>query len=521
VKKPETPKPDASANPAEPKARPSETISIDSKGNASVAKEAAEQKSDAASKAKAATASASATGNGPKAPSGTSEPAPDTKPQIKPGINQKPSSDEAKQAKDEPARQKRGGKAILLFVIIIAGALAAGWLTRALWWRDAEPVLSEYVPAEILAEIAPEAGTGSELTSGTVTSDADTGNTSPTSTSTPSGSDTATNTDTAPDISSDVVERDDAMLGNEDNLTPPENNGTLANGGNMPMTAAKDSPVVVDPELTERLSRLEGTINALRERLNSERGDTLNNSVARRIAEIETRTAPIEELARVEAELAGVASEMRELSARLSTMEAEVRATAGLRVESRGQAIAMAVTILRDALQRGGPFMIALHQLERSGSDDPVIAKQIAILKPLADQGAPTVEKLRQSFPVMAQEAIKAASDDHSGTVLDATWANIKKLIPIRRVDVAGEGSLDGRLVTAETALENNDLDAAIAALDGVEGDNARAAINTWLGNAQNRQVLNGAISTLSAHAINLLTGDETGNGTGNTGDSQ
>ena len=38
--------------------------------------------------------------------------------------------------------------------------------------------------------------------------------------------------------------------------------------------------------------------------------------------------------------------------------------------------------------------MIALNQLERSGSDDPVIAEQISALKPLADRGAPTIEKL-------------------------------------------------------------------------------------------------------------------------------
>ena len=306
------------------------------------------------------------------------------------------------------------------------------------------------------------------------------------------------------------------MIGQEGSPSRPEDAAGASNDNAMPMSA-DDGSMVLDPDLTERLSRLEGTINALRERLNSERGDTLNNTVARRMAEIETRTAPIEELARVESELSGIATEMRDLSARLSTMEEEVRATVGLRVESRGQAVAMAVTILRDALQRGGPFMIALYQLERIGSDDPVITKQIAALEPIADRGAPTIESLRQSFPKTAQEAIQAASDDHSGSIFAATWANIKKLVPIRRVDVAGEDSLDGRLVTAETALENNDLDAAIAALDGIEGENAKSAIEPWLIDAKNRQVLNGAIATLSSHAITLLTGD----GTENAEDSQ
>ena len=295
------------------------------------------------------------------------------------------------------------------------------------------------------------------------------------------------------------------MVSEEDSL-PPVDGDTNSVSSASPLP---DGSVVVDPELTERLSRLEGTIDALRERLNSERGGTLNNTVARRMAEIETRTAPIEELARVESELAGVANEMREMSARLSTMEEEVRATAGLRVESRGQAIAMAVTILRDALQRGGPFIIALNQLERSSGDDALIAEQITTLKPLADQGAPTIEKLRQSFPVMAQEAVQAATDDHSGSVLDATWANIKKLIPIRRVDAAGEESLEGRLVTAENALEHDDLDAAITALQGVDGDHASVAVADWLAAAENRQILNSAIASLSAHAIDLLTGSE------------
>ncbi|BDW97896.1 hypothetical protein MACH10_35810 [Thalassospira tepidiphila] len=379
-----------------------------------------------------------------------------------------------------------------MFVIIIVGALAAGWLTRAIWWRDAEPVLTQYVPSDILAEIAPE-GYGPDATNGSEI----------TVTNTPSDNGSSDGaTAPAPNEDAAMAEKDDGVLATEGMLpTATDESASTANSQPIP-----DGSVVIDPDLTERLSRLEGTIDALRERLNNERGDTLNNTVARRMAEIETRTAPIEELARVESELAGVANEMRELSARLSTMEEEIRATSGLRVESRGQAIAMAVTILRDALQRGGPFVIALNQLERSAGDDEVIEEQIATLKPLADQGAPTLEKLRQSFPAMAQEAVAAATDDHSGSVLDATWANIKKLVPIRRVDAAGEESLEGRLVLTENALAQDDLDAAVAALQGVEGDHAAAAVSDWLRAAENRQTLNQAIATLSSHAITILT---------------
>ncbi|MBX2832160.1 MAG: uroporphyrinogen III synthase [Rhodospirillales bacterium] len=522
MKKPETPKPNASANSADTK-KSTDTISVDSKGNASPDP----KKADAApaSKPSPSAADSSKPGNNTtEKPSSNTSPDGPAKPAssgAKPNDSPKPdTSKTAPKAEDtnpsEPAKRKGyGGKALVLFVVIIIGALAVGWLTRAIWWRDAEPILSQYVPDQILAEITPDdlgtdnaQSTDITLTNEPVASDTATSNTVASNTgASDTAEDDSANTLVAPNQEAPIAENDDAAVEIEDFV--PVVSDTASDMAAS--TAIPEESVVIDPELTERLSRLEGTIDALRERLNNERGDTLSNSVARRLAEIETRSTPIEELARVESELAGVANEMRELSARLSTMEEEVRATEGLRVESRGQAIAMAVSILRDALQRGGPFVIALNQLERSAGDDVFIAGQLAILKPLADQGAPTIEQLRQSFPAMAQKAVQAGTDDHSGSVLDATWANIKKLVPVRRIDAAGEESLEGRLVLAENALAQNDLDAAVIALKGVEGDHAAAAVSEWLSEAEHRQTLNEAIADLSAHAIGLLTGTEGG----------
>ena len=173
MKKPETPKTHASTDPAETKSGSSETISIDSKGNANVAKEPADQKpgttSGGSEGAKpSSTSNATSKSDSQKSGSKTA----DAKPEIKPGMSQKTASDkQATDKTDKTVQKKRGGRAILLFVIIIAGALVTGWLTRTLWWRDAEPVLSQYVPAEILAEITPaevadnqSSGTGSEPT---------------------------------------------------------------------------------------------------------------------------------------------------------------------------------------------------------------------------------------------------------------------------------------------------------------------------------------------------------------------
>ncbi|WP_417803419.1 COG4223 family protein [Thalassospira lucentensis] len=533
MKKPETPKPDASAKQVDTE-KTTETISVDSSGNAS-ANAKPDSKGGASSNAKtdakpdtksdakvdatksqtANTASQAASKPGEKTadkagvkPSDASgakaSSASTAKPEIKPASAQRSSQSTDKTTKPSdkaPKSKGAGGKAIFIFVVIIIVAIAAGWLTRAFWWRDAEPVLSQYVPTVIMNEITPDGFKDDGTNTATNTPNQE-------STTDAQDSQNTSNSVPAPDEDATMAEQDDAMV-NEPNSLSSSDDATDTADTDADASTLPDGSVVVDPDLTERLSRLEGTINALRDRLNDERGGTVNDTVARRMAEIETHSAPIEELARVESELAGVANEMRQMSARLSTMEEEVRATAGLRVESRGQAIAMAVTILRDALQRGGPFIIALNQLERSSGDDEVITKQLETLKPLAEQGAPTLEKLRQTFPAMAQEAVQAATDDHSGSVWDATWANIKKMIPIRRVDVAGEESLEGRLATAENALAHDDLDEAVTALEGIEGKNASAAVSEWLNQAKNRQVLNSAIASLSAHAIGLLTGSE------------
>ncbi|MDP2699079.1 COG4223 family protein [Thalassospira sp.] len=468
MKKPETPKP-AAAKPE----TPSETISIDSQGNASV---------DPAQKT-APNAAQGTTGSGPaKAPD--DKKADDKKPDnwtIKPGQS------DLKSAKkdDVPAKpvKKRGG---LLWIIAIIGLIIiTAWAGRDRWWHHAEPTLTTVLPSSLIGALAPD----NAANGGTDSTASDTP--APTPDINIPSDETVTDTDTASDDILPAVPASPTLSSEPD--------------------TAEDKEVIVDPSLTARLSELEGTISALRERLDQDQGDSLNNTVAQRMAEIETRTAPIAELARVEAELAGVASEMRDMSARLATMEEEVRATAGLRIEGRGQAIGIAVAILRDAVQRGGPFQVALNQLERSGTDDPLVAEQIVLLKPFANTGAPTIENLRQSFPAIAQEAIRASTDDHSGSVLDATLANLQKLFPVRRVDVAGQESLDGRLASAEQALEHNDLDAAITALEGVEGVNAQQAIAPWLTRAKDRQTIDTSLATLSSRAITLLTG--TGDG--------
>lgn len=418
---------------------------------------------------------------------------------------------------------------VVVWAIIIVGiVLALAWASRALWWQQAQPALTDILPQTAIEALAPDAENNADISQQPAPD-------TPLPQATENGAKT---TDTAPETTPSAT----TPANDADTNSQPANTASNGDGmGNMGMDTQQAAPsadmdasetqdapdnagdsnasnVVVASDLTARLSHLEGTISALRERLDQERGGELNDSVARRLGELETRTAPIDEVARVQSELSGVASEMRDLTARMATVEDELKATEGLRIAGRGQAIGIAVAILRDAAQRGGPFEVALNQLTRSGSDDPVVQEQIEKLKPLASTGAPKIELLRQTFSKAAEDAIKSASDDNSGGIWDSTVANLKKLFPIRRVDVVGQETLDGRLVSAEQALAQDNLANAISALEGVEGDNAQTALKPWLDQARARQTINQAIDVLSSHAIGLLTGTEDKAGNPTTG---
>jgi len=559
VKKPETPRTDTSATPA----KGQDTISIDSKGNANTGEtpgqNAPSGKDGASSKPASATSTAqpgnaasstksAASTNGANKTAGTNAPANGTtsKPagtatgtgtasaggaggKTPGGNNGGPARPASGAASGKPGKPGKPAIMVVVWAIIIVGiVLALAWASRALWWQQAQPALTDILPQTAIEALAPDAENNADISQ----------QPAPDTPLPPANDNGAKTTDTAPETTSSAT----TPANDADTNSQPANTASNGDGmGNMGMDTQQAAPsadmdasetqdapdnagdsnasnVVVASDLTARLSHLEGTISALRERLDQERGGELNDSVARRLGELETRTAPIDEVARVQSELSGVASEMRDLTARMATVEDELKATEGLRIAGRGQAIGIAVAILRDAAQRGGPFEVALNQLTRSGSDDPVVQEQIEKLKPLASTGAPKIELLRQTFSKAAEDAIKSASDDNSGGIWDSTVANLKKLFPIRRVDVVGQETLDGRLVSAEQALAQDNLANAISALEGVEGDNAQTALKPWLDQARARQTINQAIDVLSSHAIGLLTGTEDKAGNPTTG---
>ena len=110
----------------------------------------------------------------------------------------------------------------------------------------------------------------------------------------------------------------------------------------------------------------------------------------------------------------------------------------------------------------------------------------------------PTRAVLAERFQSAAAAASRAGVP--GGSLWDQAIAKLKGLVSIRRLRPGDD--VDGRLARAELALDNGDLAAAVAALDGLP-EGPAVALASWRADAEARlaaeRALDRAIQALAA----------------------
>ncbi len=211
--------------------------------------------------------------------------------------------------------------------------------------------------------------------------------------------------------------------------------------------------------------------------------DLARNAAA--TAEMEPRLATVERSA---ADLAKLASIVADAERRLAEVERLTRA------DRRLDAAALAALKLGDALNAGRPYKAELALL----TGVPAVEAEAKVLALRAESGVPTRTVLAERFQSAAAAASRAAAP--GGDLWDQAIAKLKGLVSIRRLQPGDD--LDGRLARAELALNNGDLAAAVAALDGLPEGAARA-LASWRADAEARlaaeRALDRAIQALAA----------------------
>lgn len=251
-------------------------------------------------------------------------------------------------------------------------------------------------------------------------------------------------------------------------------------------TGTKDSANASLQALSQRLEELKsGDVGKLEERL-------------RRLEAAEKAQPGMDAEARK-----ALAATVDDLSRRMRSVESA--AAKDTTTMERGRALVLAVAQLRETLRGSGPFERDLEALSAIGGDDAEVAKAVAMLKPLAAKGLPSVAELRDRFDPVATAISQAAGRAEGNGWVSRTVDRLSSLVTVRRVDgKADDKSADGILTRAEMRLKEGDLGGAVRALEDLSGS-AAAAAQPWLNEARTRLAVDRALAALHGRAIAML----------------
>ncbi|MDM7944857.1 MAG: uroporphyrinogen-III synthase [Oceanibaculum nanhaiense] len=244
------------------------------------------------------------------------------------------------------------------------------------------------------------------------------------------------------------------------------------------------------PEIMDRLEKLEQQAQALAQAQAGLDGEALRG----RVAALETRLADMPRTDPQEM------SRLREDMGALKQSLSEIETGAGER-----EALVLAAAQLAGPLQQGLSYEIELAALKRTAGADPLVAEIAVQLQPYAAQGVPTLEALRQRFPDVAGEAVRAARVGESDSVVGQTLNRIAGLVSLRRVGQVEGDTAEARIARAEAALARGDLAAVLGDLEGLPTD-AATVVAGWRADAEARLAADKALARLRDHLLAGLT---------------
>jgi hypothetical protein len=194
-------------------------------------------------------------------------------------------------------------------------------------------------------------------------------------------------------------------------------------------------------------------------------------------------------------------ADLDDLTGRIARLEEEIagiREQAAQRIEQAQAATALgrAYAALTQRIAAGDPFGEELAAVTAEMPDAP----GLETLRPIADQGAPSVADLRARLHEIAAGLPDEESDDIAAD--DGVWQTMRErlegMVTVRRAD---EADLSAALARADEALQRNDIDTAIAEVEQVS-EAAPDGIEAWLADARARRDAEAGLNELSAAVL-------------------
>lgn len=274
--------------------------------------------------------------------------------------------------------------------------------------------------------------------------------------------------------------------------------------------AGTPRPAEPDPALISRLGSIEVAVKSLGDaaaNINSRNEDvTAALRAAREQADaIGKRIGELQAL--VEKSGTFDKSELDKLAGRLAALESSTRTveqkieTPGSTAADRDVRMAVLAAALKDAVERGTPYLNELNAIRSLVKD----TKLIAALDPFASSGAPTPavlsSELRAIVPALAQAAAPQARD---GSVLDRLQANASRLVKVRPIDAPVGDEPDNIVQRVDANAQRGSVAGALAELAKLPAP-MRAPAEGWIARAQARDAAVKAAQAIATDTYGAL----------------
>lgn len=273
-----------------------------------------------------------------------------------------------------------------------------------------------------------------------------------------------------------------------------------------PATIDVDTIKSAQAATAQRVAGLETAVNAVRE--NQEEASATKAALARLTQRTDTleaqsasrAAAETAEIKRIEQEQARRSAASSDLAARIAALEHQIQSREN--VDRTGAVLVLALLQMREAVDEARPFpteYAAFKQLATVG--DPDLTAAAAPLAQAAQDGVASRAVLRQRLADLGEQIAAAKMPATKPNWWEQALDRLRGLVTIRRIDGAAKTGPEAVVDAAQSALAQDDLPGAIAALEKLTGGDAAAA-QSWLRMARRRL----AAETALRHLQQLLT---------------
>lgn len=225
------------------------------------------------------------------------------------------------------------------------------------------------------------------------------------------------------------------------------------------------------------------------------------SEVAASLSDIEARLGKLETSVAATTDVASAVSSLRD---RLSPIEASVKdlssrvddlaSKVSTGSESERAARAIAIGMLQQAAEQGGPFASDLAMLKTLGMDNA----EIASLEPLAAKDTPSVAELQKQFPAVADAILVATSAaGPDAGFLERLGAFGRGLVSVRPTTAISGDSPEAIVSRMQAAVDKGDLAAALSERAALP-DTGQTASAAWAEAAADRVAIGDLIDKLA-----------------------